>query len=177
MGANGQSGFPLPFRHRIASVFHVLLIMLSVLSTCCGVSSHISSPKYPSPVKTIQTTTSQVYSHKLRVVGVESLIPEQRRYPRHSKWPVAEALVGKGGTLGISEVFVKELDAVGWDPEPCRWLGRGWVPKPWRWLEGGWDSKRSLIRRRGLVAPETVEVVEAEWGSSRRLVWFFFFCF
>ncbi len=80
----------------------------------------------------------------------------------------------------MSEALVKEMDAVGWDPEPCRWLGRGWVPKSWRWLEGGWDSKRSLIRRRGLVVPETVEVVEAKWGSKpsrRRLVWFFFFCF
>ncbi len=77
----------------------------------------------------------------------------------------------------MSEAIVKELDAVGWDPKPCCWLGRDWVPKPWRWLEGGWDSKRSLIKWRGLVVPETVEVVEAKWGSSKQLIWFFFFGF
>ncbi len=158
-------------------MFHVVFIMLSVLSACWGVFGHISGPKRSLPVKTIQTTTSQVYSHKLQAAGVESLIPKRRRYPCHSEWPVAEASVGKGRISGMLEVFVKELDAVEWDPKPCRWLGQGWVPKPWRWLESGWDSKRSLIRRRGLVVPETVEVMEAEWGSSRRLVWFFFFCF
>ena len=122
VGANGQSGFPLAFRRRIASVFHVILIMLSVLSACWGVSGHISGPKRPSPVKTIQTTTSQVYSHKLRPAGVESLIPKQRRCPCHREWPVAGASVGKGVTSEMSEAFVNELDTVvaEWDPEPCR---------------------------------------------------------
>ncbi len=70
-------------------------------------------PKSSFPVKTIQTTTSQVYLHKLQATGVESLIPKRRRYPRHNKWPVTEALVGKGGRSRILEAFAKELDVVG----------------------------------------------------------------
>ncbi len=76
-------------------------------------------------------------------------------------------------TSGMSEAFVNELDTVGWDPEPCRWLERGWGPKLWRLLESGWDSKHSLMRQRGLVVPKPVEAVDAEWDSKpfrRRLV-------
>ncbi len=73
----------------------------------------------------------------------------------------------------MSEAFVNELDAVRWDPEPCRWFGRSWVPKLWQWLGSGWDSKRSLMMWRGLVVSEAVEAVDAEWDSKlsrRRLV-------
>ena len=124
MGAKGQSGFP-PFCRRIASIFYVVCIMFSVFLTCLEVSDYISGPKGPLPVKNIQTTTSQVYSHKLKVVGVEFLIPEQQRCSRYSEWPVLEVLVGKSVISGMSEAFVKKQDTVGWDPEPCHWLGRG----------------------------------------------------
>ncbi len=163
MGANGQSGFPLPFCRHIASVFHVVLIILSMLSACWGGFGHISGPKRFFPVKNIQTTTCQMSLHKLRVAGVKSLISKRRWYPSHSECSVAEASVGKGGTLKMLEAFIKELDAVGWDPEPCRWLGWVWVPKPGRWLK---DSKCSLIRWRGLLVSKTVEVVETKWGSK-----------
>lgn len=116
----------------ITFVFHIVLILLSMLLACWVIFGHISGPKYPLPIKTIQAANFQVYLHKLRAVSVESLIPEQRQYPRYSKWPIAEALIGKGVILWISETFVKELDTVGWDPEPCRWLGQDWVPKLWR---------------------------------------------
>ena len=71
----------------------------------------------------MQTTTSQVYLHKLRAADVESLISERQQYLRHSGWPVTKALIGTDVTLGMFEAFVNELDAVGWDPKPCRWLG------------------------------------------------------
>ena len=38
---------------------------------------HISGPKRPLLVKTIQITISQVYLHKLRRAGIKSLIPKQ----------------------------------------------------------------------------------------------------
>ncbi len=60
-----------------------------------------------------------MYLHKLQVTNIESLIPKQQQYLRHSKWPVAKALVGKGRILRMSKVFVKELEAVRWNPEPC----------------------------------------------------------
>ncbi len=44
------------------------------------------------------------------------------------------ALVGEGVISGMSEAFVKELDAViaGRVPKPYRWLEHGWTPNPWR---------------------------------------------
>ena len=62
---NGQSGRPLAFCQRIASMLHIVLIMFLVLSAYPRVSNHISGPKRPLPVKTIQTIISQVYMHKL----------------------------------------------------------------------------------------------------------------
>ena len=171
IGANGQSSFPLAFCRHIASVFHVIFIMFSVLSACWEVYGHIFGPKHPLPVKIIQTTIFQVYLHKLRAATVKFLIPKQWRCPRYREWPVAGASVGEGVTSGMLEAFVNKLDVVvtGWDPEPCRWLAQSWVLKSWRWLERGWDSKRSLIRRRWLVVPEAMEAVEAKWDSNPSL--------
>ena len=164
MGANGQSNFPLAFCCCIASVFHVILIILFVLLACSEVSGHISGLKRPSSVKTIQTTTFQVYLHKLRPASIEFLILKRQKCLCYREWPIVGALVGEGVNSEMSEIFVNKLDAVAvvYDPEPYRWLAQSWVFKSWRWLEGGWDSKRSLIKRRWLVVPEAMEAVEAE---------------
>ena len=85
VGDNGQFDIPLAFCQRIASVFHVALIMLLVLLACWGVFGHISSPRRPLPVKTIQTITFQVYLHKLRAANVKFLMPVQQQYSPHRK--------------------------------------------------------------------------------------------
>ena len=62
-------------RQRIASVFHIVLIIFSVLLACLGVFSHISGIKRFLLVKTIQATTFQVYLHSLQTTSVKFLIP------------------------------------------------------------------------------------------------------
>ena len=59
-------------------------------------------------------------------------MPVRQQCPRQRELPVAGDLVDEGVTFWMLKVFVKKLDAVaaGWDPEPCRWLGRVCVPKP-----------------------------------------------
>ena len=131
VGDNGLSDVLLAFCWHITSVFHVALIMLSVLLACWGVSGHISGPRRPFPVKIIQIITLQICLNKLRIADVESLISAQRRCSRHRELPVTGDLIGEGVTTGMSEAFVKELNVLvaEWDPEPCCWLRRGCVPK------------------------------------------------
>ena len=69
-----QSNFLVSFCRRIASMFHVVLIILSMLLACGEVSVYISGPKRSLPVKIIQIMTFQLYLHKLRGVDIESLI-------------------------------------------------------------------------------------------------------
>lgn len=61
------------------------------------------------------------------------------------QWSLANALIDKNIILRMSEVFVKKLDAIGWDLKLCCILRQDWVLKTWWYLESKWDSKYSLI--------------------------------
>lgn len=117
--ANRQSSFPSSFYYCIISVFYIVFIIFSMLSTYREVSGYISYPKRLLLVKTIETTTFQVYLYKLRVVNVESLINKQWQSLCYHKWLIAEPSLGKSRTSGMLEIFVKELNAVGWNSKPC----------------------------------------------------------
>lgn len=57
LGDNELLDIPIRLHHHSTSILHVIIIIVFVIATCCGVLSHISGPKCLLSVKNMQRST------------------------------------------------------------------------------------------------------------------------